>query len=94
VSWHLLSGLPKWAQGMIEKLQADVDYYKDRAARYHRDLLDRGEYKFDDSDDSESFRVILHEDDEGKYLEIQTNGNTMSIEPRAANVVWARIKTR
>ena len=84
-----IAKLPKWAQNFIEKLKADVDYYKDRADRYHVGLLDRGEYKLNDS---ESFRVILHEDDEGKYLEIQTNGNTLSIEPRAANVVLARFK--
>lgn len=94
MSWHLLSGLPKWAQQTIEKLQADVKYHKDRADRYQAGLLDRGEYKVDDND---SFRVILRDDitrdnDEGKYLEIATNGNELSIEPRASNMVRARIK--
>lgn len=89
MSWHLLSGLPKWAQQTIEKLQADVKYHKDRADRYHMDLLDRGDYKVNDL---ESFRVILHDDDEGKYLEIAANGNSISIEPRAVNMVRARIK--
>ncbi len=91
MSWHLLSGLPKWAQHLIEKLESDVKWHKDKADRYQEGLLDRGEYKVDDND---SFRVILHEDDEGKYLEIAANGNELSIEPRASNVVRARIKTR
>lgn len=83
--------LPKWAQRLIEKLDSDVEWHKDRADRYQVGLLDRGEYKVDRM---EGFRVILHEDDEGKYLEIASNGNELSIEPRASNVVRARIKTR
>ena len=82
--------LPKWAQRLIEKLEADITYHKGRAARYQKGLLDRGEYKLEDTRDH--FRVILYDDDEGKYLEIAANGNSISIEPRAANMVRARIK--
>lgn len=91
MSWHLLSGLPKWAQQTIEKLQADVKYHKDRADRYQAGLLDRGVYRVNDN---ESFRALLCEDDEGKYLEIAASGNELSIEPRVSNMVWARIKAR
>ena len=86
-----MAKLPKWAQHLIEKLEADVKWHKDRADRYHAGLLDRGEYKLNDS---ESFRVLLYEDDEGKYLEIAANANELSIEPRASNQVRARIKAQ
>lgn len=86
-----LARLPKWAQRLIEKLESDVKWHEGRADRYHKGLLDRGEYKVNDR---EGFRVILYDDDEGegKYLEIAANGTSLSIEPRAANMVRARIK--
>jgi hypothetical protein len=86
-----LKKLPKWARFRIEKAEEDVKFYKDMAENLQAGLLERGEYEIDQD---HSFRVHLQGDDQGPYLAVYGDMNTILVEPRSSNVVWIRHKIR